>query len=261
MAEEIFHILKRTLSPFMEVILSENIEQYADAVCGNLILDIEKTILAQPSVSDKYLRQPYIDLIALHNSNKINESEVYDIKDAFKKVCDNTNIDFDSWYHNNNNRENIEKNILRSGDLYMANCFLGRLNPNLIFIVPDNSKLVLEDGYVYVDDHLENLLDAFKRIIEPSYNYPELSVDKAKKVLTLDNYLKDINPGVLTESELFDLRFSKMDSMTGLEIKKIGEVKDIPISSLNNYHPEISLSGYTYAKGYAVPPRIMFTKS
>lgn len=260
MAEERFHILKRTLSPFMEVILSEKIKQHSDAVCGYLTLDTEKTILSQPSVSDKYLKQPYIDLIALHNLNKINESEVYDIKDAFKKVCDNTNIDFNGWYYNDNNRENIEKNILRSGDLYMADCFLGRSNPNLIFIVPDNSKPVLEDGYVYVDDYPENLLDDFRRIINTSYNYPELSVDKAKKMLTIDNYINDINSGTLSESDICDLRFSKNDTMRRLEIKKIGEVKDIPISSLNNYHPETSMSGCTYAKGYATPPRIMFTK-
>lgn len=262
MPEQEVPVIKRTLSPFIEAITQKGSWKHENSICGTVTLDLDKIIFTeQVNPDDKYLKQPYIDLIALDNLNQISDSEQKNIKRALENTCKDFGIDFNIWKHQDRNCDLFNGDMLRSGDLYLADCFFNKLHPNIVFIVPENSKVSLKGGEVYIDGSITYLESYFRNIKDKYIDYIE-SENNGQKVnfLLLNDdfekveyeYLKTINP--------LSLMYSKEASMSDLNIKKIGNVKNIPISSLNNYHPQISMPGCSYAEGYAAPPRIMFTK-
>ena len=63
--------------------------------------------------------------------------------------------------------------MLRSGDLYLADCFFNKLHPNIVFIVPENSKVSLKGGEVYIDGSITYLESYFRNIKDKYIDYIE----------------------------------------------------------------------------------------
>ncbi len=267
MPEQEVSVMKRTLSPFMEVIPQNDSWKYKDAICGNVSLDLEGIIFLEDS-DKKYLNLPYLELIAFGNLGTINELERNKLRTDIESLCDMSGLDFNSLYYSDMNQKIIEGNILRSGDLYLAEGSFGGLSPHLIFMVPENSKVRQENRRLYIDDSITDIESHFRRIKNKYLdNIVEIfETDQKNNFFTLGNDFERVEYmgfDDFTHVTLSNLEYDRKmgyDDMTMLEFEKIGHVKDIPMSSLNNYHPPISVDGCSYALGSAAPPRIMFAR-
>lgn len=267
MPEQEFPVMKRTLSPFMEVITQKDSHRHKDAICGNVSLDLEGIIFLKDS-DEKYLNLPYLELIAFGNLGTINELERNGLRTDIESLCDRSGVDFNSLYYSDMNRDMIEGNILRSGDLYLAEGSFGGLSPHLIFMVPENSKVRQENRRFYIDDSITDIESHFRRIKDKYLdNITEIfETDQKNNFFTLDNNFERVEyTGFedFTHVTISNLEYDRKmgyDDMTMLKFEKIGHVKDIPMLSLNNYNPPISVDGCSYALGPAALPRIMFTK-
>jgi len=259
--------MKRTLSPFMEVITPKGSKNHEDAICGSVTLDLKDVIFLEDS-DKKYLNLPYLELIAFGNLGMINELERNGLRTDIESLCNRSGADFNSLYYSDMNRDMIEGNILRSGDLYLADCSFAKIQPHLIFMVPEDSKVYLKNKLLYIDDSITDIESHF-RSIKNKYldNIVDIcETDQENNFFTLDKDFERVEyDGFddfthVTVSNLEYDRKMGYDDMLLLNIKKVGHVENIPMLSLNNYNPPISVDGCSYALGPAASPRIMFAK-